>query len=277
MKNPTVSVLMTVWNRENFIRESIESVLDSTFKDFELIIVDDKSSDNSIEIAKEYEKKDSRVKIHKNTVNIGDYPNRNKAASLAIGKYIKYVDADDIIYRHGLEVMVDSLERYPSAGLALSVKNKTSTPFPTLVSSREAYREHYLGNGLFNNSPLSAIIRRSAFLSVGGFSGKRFVGDTELWFKIAEIFPIVNMQTDLTWWRSHPDQESKKENDDGQQIKIRNELQLSHIRNTINLSKAEKSTAINLLKKRLIANAVQGLVKYRSFTYTKNHFYSLFL
>ena len=73
-----VSVLMTSFNREKYIAEAIESVLASTYKDFELIIVDDCSKDNTVGIAKKYEELDSRVKVYINEVNLGDYPNRNK-------------------------------------------------------------------------------------------------------------------------------------------------------------------------------------------------------
>ena len=85
---PLVSVLMTSYNRENYIAEAIESVLASTYKNFELIIVDDRSKDRTVEIARSYESKDDRVKVYINEKNLGDYPNRNKAASYAKGFYI---------------------------------------------------------------------------------------------------------------------------------------------------------------------------------------------
>ena len=72
-------------------------MLASSYQDWELIIVDDVSTDTSAAIAKSYEKKDARIKVYVNEqTNLGDYPNRNKAASYAKGKYIKYLDADDI-------------------------------------------------------------------------------------------------------------------------------------------------------------------------------------
>ncbi|MBN2572301.1 MAG: glycosyltransferase family 2 protein, partial [Ignavibacteriales bacterium] len=85
MDTPLVSVLMTVYNREKYISEAIESVIKSTFKNWELIIVDDQSKDNSFEIAKCYENKDERIRVFINDKNLGDYPNRNKAASYARG------------------------------------------------------------------------------------------------------------------------------------------------------------------------------------------------
>ena len=115
-----VSVLTTCYNREPFIGEAIESVLSSSFSDFEYIIVDDHSSDRSAEIARKYGKIDPRVKIYVNERNLGDYPNRSRAASLARGAYLKYVDSDDIIYPHGLQVMMECMRRFPAAGLGLS-------------------------------------------------------------------------------------------------------------------------------------------------------------
>ena|SRR5674476_1029541 len=91
MLHPAVSVLMTAYNREKYIAEAIESVLAQTFTDFELVVVDDGSKDHTVDIARRYSK-DPRVSVHINEKNLGDYPNRNRAASLARGRYLKYLD-----------------------------------------------------------------------------------------------------------------------------------------------------------------------------------------
>lgn len=208
---PLVSVLMTAFNREKYIEEAIESVLASTYQNWELIIVDDQSKDRSVEIARCYEAKDSRIKVYINEQNLGDYPNRNRAASYANGKYLKYLDADDILYPHGLEVFVRDIEKYPSAGLVLCKPDNPIVPLPIFIKSKEAIREHFLENALFTNSPLGTMIKREAFLKVGGFSGKRFVGDTELWVKIALHYDVVKTVMGLGFWRSHELQESKHE------------------------------------------------------------------
>ena len=95
MSRPTVSILTTCFNRAQYIGECIESVQQSKFQDYEHIIVDDQSSDDSVEIAKSYAEKDSRIQVYVNEKNLGDYPNRNRAAELASGTYLKYLDADD--------------------------------------------------------------------------------------------------------------------------------------------------------------------------------------
>lgn len=108
--HPIVSVLMTAYNREKFLAEAIESVLASTLANFELIIVDDCSTDSTVAIAQSYASKDARIKVFVNEINLGDYNNRNRAASYANGKYIKYWDSDDIMYPHCLQVMVSAME-----------------------------------------------------------------------------------------------------------------------------------------------------------------------
>jgi len=118
---PVVSILITVFNRENYIAECIDSVLVSSYQNWEIIIVDDHSTDNSVSIAREYEEKDKRISVYVNEKNLGDYPNRNKVASFAKGKYIKYLDADDIIYKYSLSLMVDAMEQFPLSNLALHI------------------------------------------------------------------------------------------------------------------------------------------------------------
>ena len=207
MSTPLVSVLMTAYNREKYIAEAIASVLASSFKDFELIIVDDCSNDHTVEIARCYTS-DPRVRVHVNEKNLGDYPNRNRAASLAHGRYLKYVDSDDYIYRHGLETMVDMMERFPDSGLGLAAFPQNSArPFPIRLSPREAYFRHYFRTSIFDPGPLAAIIRKEAFEAVGGFTGKRMVGDFEMWHIVAARYPVVMMPYGLIWYRSHTEQE----------------------------------------------------------------------
>lgn len=202
-----VSVLTTTYNREDLVGEAIESVLASSYADFEYILVDDCSRDNTFEILKRYEKLDSRIKVYQNEKNLGDYKNRNKAASYATGKYIKYLDSDDLMYNHCLQAMVYSMERFPDAGFGLSAKRDDAVPYPVSITPRQSYLEHFNGYGHFDRAPGSAIIKKAAFDAVGGFSGKRYVGDIELWFTLAKRFNMVKFPTDLYWSRVHNNSE----------------------------------------------------------------------
>lgn len=206
---PLVSILMTVYNREKYITEAIESVLASTYQNWELIIVDDLSKDSSVDIAKRYEVKDSRIKLYINEQNLGDYPNRNQAAAYAKGKYLKYVDADDKIYPYGLEQLVYYMEQFPEAGYGLcSLAQDREQIYPFSLSPGGAYQRHYIRNiSLFHKAPLSAIINRDTFLKLGGFTGKRMLGDFEMWHLLSQQFNVVLMPHGIVWYREHDEQE----------------------------------------------------------------------
>ena len=209
MSNPLVSVLMTSFNREKYIAEAIESVLASTFTDFELIIVDDQSSDHTVSIAKGFECRDSRIRVFINAQNLGDYPNRNKAATYATGKYLKYLDADDYMYPWGLEVMVNCMERFPEAGWGLcSMEYNYERWFPFELSPAEIYDYHNFRSGIFQRAPLSMIIKREVFEKSGGFSGKKQMSDYEMWHLLALRNKLVLMPQGMVWYREHDEQQS---------------------------------------------------------------------
>jgi glycosyltransferase involved in cell wall biosynthesis len=205
-----VSVLMVVYNHEKLVTAAIESVLSSTYKNFELIVVDDRSQDNTYQIANEYTMLDPRVRVYLNEQNLGDYPNRSKAASYANGKYLKFVDGDDLIYPWGLEILVNMMEQFPEAGWGLcSLIQNEKKIFPFVLSPKETYEYEYFGTGLFHKAPLSSIIKKDAFEKVGGFASIRMAGDFEMWNKLAQKFPLVLMPDGIVWHRVHAQQESK--------------------------------------------------------------------
>jgi len=209
MSSPLVSVLITSYNREKYIGAAIESVLASSYTNLELIITDDGSKDATVSIARSYAAKDPRVKVYVNEKNLGDYFNRNKAASYATGKYLKYVDADDYIYPWGLQLLVQMMEQFPEAGYGLcSMLPADSKWYPIKLSPAEAYRYNYFDSSIFHKAPLSAIIKRDVFESLGGFSGKRYYGDYEMWHLLSLKHDVVLMPDGIVWHRLHEEQES---------------------------------------------------------------------
>jgi glycosyltransferase involved in cell wall biosynthesis len=218
---PEISVLMTAYNREQYISQAINSVLGSTFTDFELIIVDDASTDATVQIAAKFQT-DPRVKLHVNKSNIGDYPNRNRAASFAVGKYLKYLDSDDMLYPHGLQILYEAMVKYPEAGLGLCRPDSQAGLYPMELSSQQAYIDHFITQtGLLSFGPSFSIIRSDVFRAVGGFSGSRFFGDTEMWLKIAANYPVVKIVMGLIWYRVHEGQEMSIERQSFQPIHSR--------------------------------------------------------
>jgi glycosyltransferase involved in cell wall biosynthesis len=264
MSTPLISVLMTAYNREKYIAEAIESVLASSFKDFELIIVDDGSKDRTVEIARRYTL-DPRVRVHVNEKNLGDYPNRNRAASLAQGRYLKYVDSDDVVYPHCLETMVRMMERFPDSGLGLAAfAQDPARPFPIRLSPREAYFRHYFRTSVFDPGPLAAIIRKDAFEAVGGFTGKRMVGDFELWHIVAARYPVVMMPYGLVWYRKHAEQEMQDYRTDPQFAFTALAIACEQLRKPeCPLSAEERLVALRQMRRRLARLVLRTLASHQ--------------
>lgn len=207
-EEPLVSVLMTSYNREKYIAEAIESVLASTYRNFELIIVDDASTDKTVAIAKEYEAKDNRIKIYINEQNLDQFPNRNMAAKYARGKYVKYVDSDDRIYDWGLAYCVELMEKYPEAGMGIfQAQNKVDEEY---FDSKTAVNKHFFENTFLNIGPSGIILRRDAFKKAGFYKPDYGV-PSDMYFnvKMASLFPVVMLKQEFFFYREHEGQEIK--------------------------------------------------------------------
>ena len=206
--SPLVSVLLTSYNREAFIAESIESVLAQTLTDFELIVSDDQSSDGTVAIANDYARRDSRIRVSINDTNLGDYGNRNQAASLARGQFLKYHDSDDVMYRHCLAVMAEALSAEPRAGFAMSSsRNWSGGPCPMLLTPRLSYEREYLGTGLFQAGPASALFRTDVFRGLGGFPEEGVASDMLFWIQACARVNLLLVPGDLFYYRVHVGQE----------------------------------------------------------------------
>ena len=114
---PSVSVVMSVYNDECYLRESVESILNQTFKDFEFIIVDDASSDGTADMLQGYAKRDKRIRLLTNSRNLGLTASLNRGLKIAGGSYIARQDGDDISLPKRFESQVDFLDSHPEVGV----------------------------------------------------------------------------------------------------------------------------------------------------------------
>lgn len=124
---PDISVIMSVYNGEDYLAEAIQSVIDQTFHNWELIIINDCSKDSTPEILADFAAKDARIKLHNNEVNLKLPTSLNKAISLSTGKYIARMDADDICLPDRLEKQFRFMEENSDVALSscrfMTVKN----------------------------------------------------------------------------------------------------------------------------------------------------------
>jgi hypothetical protein len=205
-----VSVVMSVHNGERFLREAVESIIGQSFRNFEFIIIDDGSTDDSGSILDRYEKNDQRVKvIHQK--NEGLISSLNRGCILARGKYIARIDADDVAVPDRLLWQVDFMEKHPEVGVlggAVELIDAVGTPLGicrNLLDDREI--RSALPECPFWHT--TVVMRRDVFIAVGGYR-KLFVDaeDHDLWLRLAERVRLANMNSVLVRYRVHPNQVS---------------------------------------------------------------------
>lgn len=169
-KEPFVSVLTPVFNGEEFLRECIQSVLDQTYDNWEYVIVNNCSTDRSLEIANEYAAQDSRIRIHNNEEHLPQMRNLNHAfRQISPGsKYCKVIHADDMLFENCLSKMVAVAEEYPTIGIVSSYRlddrevGLTGLPYPSHFNDgREICKDYLKGNSYYFGAPSTLLIRSS--------------------------------------------------------------------------------------------------------------------
>src|SRR5271165_4387922 len=167
-EEPLVSVLTPVYNMGDFLAECIESILNQTYRNYEYIIVNNCSTDRTLEIASDYAKKDGRIRVHSNNKLVGVMENHNIALSLISpeSKYCKVVCADDFIFADCLSKMVEFAEANPSVGLvgsySLAGKKVTYNGLEyerKVVSGKDICRATLLGGPYVFGCPTSLLYR----------------------------------------------------------------------------------------------------------------------
>lgn len=208
---PLVSVLMTAYNRQNYIGEAIESVLLSSYKNFELIIVDDCSTDDTVAIAKEYAKDDQRISVFINETNLKDYPNRNKAASYAKGVYIIFVDSDDKIYTDSIEYCVNKMLSNPEVKMGMICYGNDELK-DKVVKRYEAVHSHFFNKQLLTVGPGGTFLNRLFFEKIGRYP-EIFGPANDMYFNIkaATETDILMFGYEFLYYRIHAGQEQNNQ------------------------------------------------------------------
>lgn len=179
---PVISVLMPAYNSSSTITRAVDSILTQTFTDFELIILDDYSTDQTAAIVRDYIKQDKRIRLVQNSTNQGIATNRNLAVAESRGKYIAFIDSDDYVDPKYLETLYKNLqesksditacsyvEEYQNASIAPPIQAKRITTY----SSAEAIHE-YLRYGDLGAFTTCKLIKKSLFDGVAFPDGRIF-------------------------------------------------------------------------------------------------------
>lgn len=207
---PKVSIQMCTYNRAHFIEQAIESVLSQTFTDWELLILDDSSTDNTNDLISKYTN-DKRIKYFKNEVNLGIVRNRNKGLNLSIGEYIAVLDSDDYwIDDSKLEKQIEFLDNnieYALVGTNMRIVDENNVSLKDLKypTSDKVIRSRMLIKNNFCHS--STLYRKNVAEKLGGYDNSlQLAEDYNLFLNIGINNKIANIDTFGVAYRKHSNQ-----------------------------------------------------------------------
>ncbi len=205
---PKVSIIIATFNREAFIAEAIESVLKQSFVDWEMIIIDDASTDKTRSVVDKYTESDLRIKYYKNPSNLGISKSRNKGLSLARGKYIATLDSDDVWLDDAkLKKQVDFLDinkDYALIGGGIMYIDKDSRPLRKMLYP---IYDSIIRNIMlqYNPFPHSTVLMRKVVIDqVGQYDeSMKTCEDYDLWMRIGMKHKFTNIPMILSGYRVH--------------------------------------------------------------------------
>lgn len=214
MEKPLVSVCIPAYNNGAYIRETIDSILNQTYSNLELVICDDNSRDNTVEIIESIE--DPRMKLYKNEKNLGMAGNWNHCLKKCSGEFIKLICADDLLREDCLEKEVEALLANPTAIMVesdtklLDLKGKSKGFYKRyktrgLEKGRKIAREGFFLKNYFG-APLANTFRRSGMEKVGGFDPwYTYILDYDFWVSLACLGDIYIIHEPLNYFRVRND------------------------------------------------------------------------
>jgi len=179
--NPRISICLPTYNGEVWIAETIQSVLDQTFTNWELIISDDASTDGTREIVRQFLTADPRIVYNQQQIRCGAGQNWNTLLSLASSKFVKLLGQDDILYPKCLEMTLPAIEQDPKINLVVGCRDVINANSEVVMRKRglggmigvihgpDAIRKTILTGSNILGEPSFAIFRRSILLDCGGF------------------------------------------------------------------------------------------------------------
>lgn len=215
---PKVSVCIPAFNYAHFLNDAIDSVLAQTFQDFELLIVDNCSTDDTKNIVDKYAAVDNRITYYCNESNIGLVGNLNRCLEYATGQYIKILCADDLLLPTCLNRMVTALDSCPKASLVAGARKLVTGNLQPIARAAYSFREEHLpgvaaiNRCLFNGNQIgepTAVMFRKKDASRGFSRDYAQLVDIEMWFHLLEQGEFVFLPEELCLFRQHEAQGTK--------------------------------------------------------------------
>ncbi len=214
---PKVSVILPVYNTEAYVTEAIESILNQTYRDYEFIIIDDASDDNSLKITQDFQQRDQRIIIIRNQKNAGLGVCLQKAVEIAGGEFIARMDADDISLPDRFEKQIRFMDTHPDVDILGGdewIINEIGTTTGELITPKLPGILRWnmlLGNGIITSHP-TVMIRKSFLKQLGGYGSSRAGQDFDLWSRTFNMqpLPIANLNEKILYYRQHSQTNTEK-------------------------------------------------------------------
>ena len=211
MGSPAVSIVMAVFNGEAFLAEAVESILQQTLTDFEFVIIDDGSTDQTPGILSDYAKRDSRVRVFTQQ-NKGRAESLNLGIDLARAPLIARMDADDIAFPQRLEQQFEFMNAHPEIGLLGTAIELVTPTRRRLGVDIPPLKDGELRTTMAQRNPFrhpTVIMRKETVLASGGYRKPLLdADDYDLWLRMAERTQIANLPQILVSYRVHANQVS---------------------------------------------------------------------
>nr|WP_255551239.1 glycosyltransferase [Granulicella sp. dw_53] len=201
---------MSVFNGGRFLSEAVESVLSQSFDEFEFIIIDDGSDDESLALLDRYRSQDSRIRLFAQS-NRGLVESLNRGCDLARGRYIARMDADDVALLDRLKVQVEFLESHPEISLVGGAVEFIDADGKALLTARHPESDFSIKRQLSDCTAFwhpTVLYTKDAFLFAGGYRNIPDAEDYDLWLRMADHFELANLKQVVLRYRVHPEQGS---------------------------------------------------------------------
>jgi glycosyltransferase involved in cell wall biosynthesis len=205
--SPKISVVLPVFNGGAYLAPAVQSILDQDFKDFELLVLDDGSTDQSLAVLQKFADQDARVRIISRP-NRGLVKTLNEGVGLAKGQYIARMDADDIAFPERLRLQAKYMDEHPECvcvGSSVELMDESGrklTIWPQLQDDDAIQREAMKGHTTICHP--SSMIRRSVLIACGGYRSSMYPAeDLDLWLRLGENGKLANLAQVLLRYRMH--------------------------------------------------------------------------
>ena len=203
MPAPEVSVVLTTYNRADALRETLDTLIRQTFRDFELIICDDASKDCTRDVAMEYVARDPRIKYHRNEPNLGMPGNLNSGIERATGEFVANVHDGDLYDATLLEKWTAAIRQSPNVAFVFNqyrhldenggVERITFEELPSIFPGRRLIEGIYFKRWRFDSPVWGTVMaRKAAYKKLGPFDSRfGFLSDVDMWLRLAEDYDVA--------------------------------------------------------------------------------------